>query len=150
MQNTAKKSFCFWKETFIQCMALEAFILEVMRTNIKNKEKQIKKNKGKCLYSCSGMSVWAPSILRVNTGKIFVGCQRQRNKSQVFQSRDNFRTKQTSAELIQINPDKSCDPSLCLCMTFPQKSLTKVKAFCQGMKWNRADQLQDWASSLPT
>jgi len=26
-------------------MALEAFILEVMRTNIKNKEKQIKKKK---------------------------------------------------------------------------------------------------------
>lgn len=100
MQNTDKKSFSFWKETFIQCTALEAFLLEVMRTNIKNKEKQ-KKNEDKCLFSCSGMSVWAPTILMVNTGKIFVGCQRQRNKSPELQSRDNFRTKQIRAELTQ-------------------------------------------------
>lgn len=68
MQNIQKKSFSFWKETFIECMALEAFILEVMRTL---KEKQ--KNKGKCLCSCSGMSAWAQIILMVNTGKNLCG-----------------------------------------------------------------------------
>lgn len=86
--KTLTNSFSFWKETFIQCMALEAFILEVMRKNIKNKEKQ--KNKGKCLYSCSGMSDWTPTILMVNTGKIFVGSQRQRNKSPVLQSTETI------------------------------------------------------------
>lgn len=147
--KTLTNSFSFWKETVIQCMALEAFILEVMRTNIKNKEKQ--KNKGKCLYSCSGMSDWTPTILVVNTGKIFVGCQRQRNKSPVLQSTETISEQSKSVlSWLKKNPDKTCDPSLFLCMTIPQKGLTNAKAFYQGIKWNRANQLQDWASALPT
>lgn len=51
MQNTAKKSFSFWKETFIHYMALEAFILEVMRANIKSKEK-IKANVCTVVQEC--------------------------------------------------------------------------------------------------
>lgn len=150
MQYTEKKKCSFWKEMFILCMALEAFILKVMTKNIKNKvRKTNEKIKASVCTAAKECQLRAPTLLTVNTGKNCAGCYRQRNKSQVLQSWDSFKTYQFSAKVIQKNPDKTSHPSPFLCIINLQWGIYKGKggtrkkqSFCQDVKWNRADQIQ--------
>lgn len=144
MQNTDKKSFSFWKETFIQCTALEAFLLEVMRTNIKNKEKQKKKWRQMFVQLLRNVSL-STNYSHGKHRKNLCGVPETEEQISRASKPRQFQNKANQG-WADSNPDKTFDPPLFLCMTIPQKGLTNAKAFCQGMKWNRADHA--WASAL--
>lgn len=109
-----------YKLFFLDGNILEAFNLEVMRTNIKSKARQTKKIKANVCTAAQECQPEAPAILTGKHRKICAGCSRQRDKSQVLQSQANFETHQFTAKLIQKNPDKTSHPSLFLCIIILQ------------------------------
>lgn len=80
-----------------------------MKTNIKNKARKTNKKKIKANVCTAAQECQsgAPTILMGKHRKICAGCFRQRDKSQMVQGQENFKTQQFTAKLIQENSDKT-------------------------------------------
>lgn len=145
--NTLDKSWIFL-EGNVHSVRGSGSIYPRSHENKHQSRKSKWKNKGKCLHSCSGMSVWSTN------------CSQGKQKS-VWGTRDsgtNLKSCKAQRTLECINsvlrwckknPDKTSHPSQILSIIISQWGIYQGKgetqqnqAFCQGVKWNGALQLQ--------